>query len=172
MQQVKGWQQEVTPDALLPTPATLQEPKALPPTPQEISDLLDIALSKTDLHPNLIAGAKLNAIAKIHPSYQLIAEEVKPLLSTPVESELLSPTQLASLLQEKTEQIWSNRKVNKALLTMGLQIKNPSGDNPPYLPTEKGKQYGQLVLDTARGRDKTVQSLRWHKEVMEALEDY
>lgn len=41
--------------------------------------------------------------------------------------------------------------------------------NPDYLPTDKGKEYSKLILSTVRGRDKTVQSLRSFKEVLDVL---
>ncbi|MCC5641117.1 Bro-N domain-containing protein [Nostoc sp. CHAB 5844] len=46
-------------------PPTLPQPetKLVPPAVAEICDLIDLTLGKTELHPNLIAGVKLNAIA-------------------------------------------------------------------------------------------------------------
>lgn len=146
------------------------EPIALPPAPQDIASIIDLTLGKTDLDPKLIAGLKLNAIAKYHPAYEMLVETVKPSLSISVETELVRPTKLGEMLAETTGETWSAIKVNKLLIEQEFQVKNPDGKNPAYLPTEKGKKYGQLVLDTAKGRDKTVQSLQWHKEVLEAIE--
>lgn len=139
------------------------------PTPEEISTVLDLTLGKTNLDVNLIAGVKLNAIVKQHPQYALIAETAKSVLRVVVEDELLSPTQLAELLNERSSEIWSARKVNKLLIEQDFQLHNPEGKNPDYLPTDKGKKYSKLILNTAKGRDKTVQSLRWFKEVLDVL---
>lgn len=149
---------------------TQREPIALSPAPQDIASIIDLTLGKTDLDPKLIAGLKLNAIAKYHPAYEMLVETVKPSLSISVETELVRPTKLGEMLAETTGETWSAIKVNKLLIEQEFQVKNPDGKNPAYLPTEKGKKYGQLVLDTAKGRDKTVQSLQWHKEVLEAIE--
>ena len=70
----------------------------------------------TNLDVNLIAGVKLNAIAKQHPQYALVAETAKSVLRVVIEDELLSPTQLAKLLNERTDETWSVRRVNKLLI--------------------------------------------------------
>lgn len=139
------------------------------PTPEEISTVLDLTLGKTNLDVNLIAGVKLNAIAKQHPQYALVAETAKSVLSVVVEDELLSPTQLAELLNKRTNETWSAQKVNKLLIEQDFQFSNPEGKNPDYLPTDKGKEYSKLILNTAKNRDKTIQSLRWFKEVLDVL---
>lgn len=162
IQSIKGWSKEdvaTSKPALLPTP-----------TVDEIAQLIDLTLGKTDLDKNLVAGVKLNAIARQHPQLALAAETAKSALLIEVESNLLTPTAVGEKLSSTTGEVWSAIRVNKVLIEIGLQEKNPEGKNPSYLPTEKGKQYGRLVLDTAKGRDKTVQSLKWHQEVMEALE--
>ena len=150
-------------------PTTKPQPQLLP-TPSEISEVIDLILGQTGLDPKLVAGAKGNAIARLHPQHAVTIEAAKTLLSTPVESRLVRPTVLAERLAETTGEKWSAVRVNKLLLEQDFQIKNPDGKNPTYLPTEKGKEYGQLVLDTAIGRDKTIQSLQWHFSVLEALE--
>jgi len=53
----------------LPQQPPVEEPDKLPtavPTPAEISEVVDLMLGGTDLHPNLIAGAKGSAIAEWH----------------------------------------------------------------------------------------------------------
>jgi prophage antirepressor-like protein len=147
-----------------------QESKLLPPTLQEISDLFDLTLGGAGLDSKLIAGVKLNAIASCNPALAEAAEIAKSALSIPIEEGLVRPTQLGEKLEAKTGEKWSAIRVNKLLTDLGFQIPNPDGKNPAYLPTEKGKEYSQLVLDTAKGRDKTVQSLQWHLSVLEALE--
>jgi KilA-N domain len=145
-------------------------PQLPTPTPSEISEVLGLIFQGTDLNPNLIAGVKANAIAKYHPTLAMLVETAKSSLSISVESELVRPTKLGEMLSETTGEKWSAVRVNKMLVEQGFQIKNPDGKNPSYLPTEKGKEYGQLVLDTAKGRDKTVQSLQWHPTVMIAMQ--
>lgn len=147
------------------------EPVAALPSPEEIATAVNLVLSVTDVHQNLRAGAIANAMTYYHPALKPVMENhVKPLLTLPVESKLVRPTVLGEKLFEITGEPWSAVRVNKLLLEQGFQVKNPDGKNPAYLPTEKGKEHGQLVLDTARGRDKTVQSLQWHLSVLEALE--
>ncbi|WP_445634584.1 Bro-N domain-containing protein [Nostoc sp. DSM 114161] len=152
-------------------PQAEQSPTLPPtPTPQEISDLFDLTLGGAGLDPKLIAGVKLNAIASYNPALLEAAEIAKSALAIPVDESLVRPTQLGEKLEAKTGQKWSAIRVNKLLVEQGFQVSNPDGKNPAYLPTEKGSSYSQLVLDTAKGRDKTVQSLQWHLSVLEALE--
>jgi prophage antirepressor-like protein len=148
------------------------------PTPSEISEVVNLIFQGTDLNPNLIAGVRANAnaarrrasFARQHPQLALAAEAAKSALSIEVESNLLTPTAVGEKLSSTTGQTWSAIRVNKVLIELGLQEKNPAGKNPSYFPTEKGKQYGCLVLDTAKGHEKTVQHLRWYPSVVEALE--
>ncbi len=161
--------------AIAQTTIQPQEPQpALPPavpTPQEISELADLIYSKTAVPPELQAGKKANAIAHHHPALKPTMEIFKTALSIPVESELLSPTQLGQILGSSTNTNYTARQINKLLLSQGFQERNPDGgNNPAYLPTDKGKQYCKVILNTAQGRDKTIQSLRWFKDVLEALE--
>ncbi|MBW4675923.1 MAG: hypothetical protein KME52_18450 [Desmonostoc geniculatum HA4340-LM1] len=150
-------------------PQTL-EPQALPtPTAQEISELFDLTLGGAGLDPRLIAGVKLNAIASYNPALLEAAEIAKSALSIPVDEHLLRPTLLGEKLASLTGEKWSAIRVNKVLVDLGFQVPNPD-KNPSYLPTEKGKLHSQIVLDTAKGRDKTVQSLQWHLSILEALE--
>ncbi len=146
-------------------------PTQLPtPTPSEISEVVNLIFQGTDLNPNLIAGVRANAIARQHPQLALAAEAAKSALVIVVESNLLTPTAVGEKLSSTTGETWSAIRVNKVLIELGLQEKNPAGKNPSYFPTEKGKQYGCLVLDTAKGHEKTVQHLRWYSSVVEALE--
>jgi hypothetical protein len=158
MQKIKGWEQETAPKQILPTPSL-----------EEISTLLDLTLGKAGLEPKLVAGAKLNAIAKRYPHLKQEAEEAKSMLAVSVENKLLAPRQLGEILTEQTGDIWSPQRVNKFLIEEGFQVRNPEG-NPDYLPTEKGKPYSQMTLNTAKGRDKTVQHLRWLESVLETLD--
>ncbi|MEH2148599.1 KilA-N domain-containing protein [Nostoc sp.] len=163
--------QQATQIAITQAQTTSLLPSASCPLPslQEISDLFDLTLGGAGLDSKLIAGVKLNAIASYNPALLEAAEIAKSALAIPVDESLVRPTQLGEKLSATTGQKWSAIKVNKLLTEQGFQIPNPD-KNPAYLPTEKGSEYSQLVLDTAKGRDKTVQSLLWHLSVLEALE--
>lgn len=148
----------------------LAEPTLLPaPTLEEISNLLDLTLGKAGLDSRLVAGAKLNAIAKRFPHLLQETEEAKSLLVIPLEDRLLNPTQVGEILQERNGEKWSPRRVNKVLIEKGLQTRNDGGD-PDYLPTENGKQYGIVTANTAIGHGRTVQQMRWYPSVVEVFE--
>ena len=141
------------------------------PSLQELSDFYDLTLTKAGIDPRLVAGVKIAGMTRYYPALSQAGEIGKPSLSIPVESNLVRPTALAERLTETTGEKWSAVRVNKTLIEQGFQIKNPDGGNDPaYLPTEKGKEHSQLVVETAKGHGKTVQSLRWHFSVLEALE--
>jgi phage regulator Rha-like protein len=145
-------------------------PQPALPTPKEISELYDLTLAAAGVDLKLVAGAKLNAIARLHPQFASAAEIGKPALGIEVEDALLTPTRLAEILSESDNVDLTARQVNQLLLDQNFQIKNPGSKNPAYLPTEKGKKHSQIILNTAIGHDKTVQTLRWFKSVLEALE--
>lgn len=144
-------------------------PPANIPSMKEISDLIELTLGNTDLDKRLVAGVKLNAIVSYNPVLQPAVDIAKSALSIPVDDELVRPTRLAEILAVNTGEKWSAIRVNKLLVEQGFQTAN-SDKNPAYLPTEKGKPHSQIVLDTAKGRDKTVQSLQWHLSVLDAIE--
>lgn len=162
MQRIKGWE-------LQSEQAPQPQPQLPIPTLEEISTLLDLTLGKAGLDTKLVAGAKLNAIGKRYPHLLPEAEEAKSMLLVLVEDKLLAPKQLGEILAERTGETWSSQRVNKLLIEQGFQVRNPDG-NPDYLPTDKGKLHSQLTLGTAKGRDKTVQHLRWFESVFEILE--
>jgi hypothetical protein len=129
---------------------------------------IDLVLAPTGIDSRLIAGVKANHFSKIRPELAPAMEEAKKLLSIPVEENLVRPGKLAELYEAKAGIKLSAQKVNKLLADKGLQIKNATG-NPSWLPTEEGKQYSELVLDTAKGHNKTVQSLQWHPSVIDVI---
>ena len=139
------------------------------PSLQELSDFYELTLAKAGIDQRIVAGAKINGMTRYYPALTEAGEIGKSALAIPIESELVRPTALAEKLTETTGENWSAVRVNKLLVEQGFQTKNPEGKNPAYLPTEKGLEYGQLVLDTAKGRDKTIQSLLWHLSVLSAL---
>jgi len=103
------------------------------------------------------------------PQYKLICEESKKALPPlKVEDQLMTVTQLTELLEEVTNQKISAIALNKILAEKNLQYRNTT-DNPRWLPTDLGKEHGMVVLETAKGRDKTVQVLKWYKTVLDLL---
>ncbi len=139
------------------------------PQLQEIGIAIDIVFAATAIDPRLTAGVKANQIAKIYPSLASAMEESKALLGIEVGEKLVRPGKLSELYEAKTGTKLSARKMNTLLMDKGLQIKNPSGTNPCWLPTDQGEEYSQLVLDTAKGHNKTVQSLQWYPSVVDVI---
>ncbi len=161
---IRAWMQQLTGWTNQP-----KQPSDIP-TPQEISELYDLTLGKAGLDPQLIAGVKLNAIGAIHPQLAQATEQAKPALQIPTGEELLSPTQLAQILKERTSFNWTARAVNKALIQQGYQRPHPEGsNNPAYIPTEEGKEFSKIILNTAKGHNKTIQSLRWFPGIVKHL---
>ncbi|MFB2893290.1 hypothetical protein ACE1CI_10290 [Aerosakkonemataceae cyanobacterium BLCC-F50] len=71
----------------------------------------------------------------------------------------------------------SGQKVNQALIDSGLQVAERSINSKGkprvvYHLTEIGKQYGETVIDTARGHGKTVFHIRWFKSVIPVVSQY
>jgi prophage antirepressor-like protein len=86
---------------LAQTPSPSPAPILPTPTLEQISDLIDLTLGKAGLDPKLVAGVKLNAVAKHYPTLAQTAEEAKSLLAIPLESQLLTPKQLGEIIQER-----------------------------------------------------------------------
>lgn len=139
------------------------------PQVQEIGSAIDVVFACTAIDSRLIAGVKANQIAKSYPALASAMEESKALLGIPVEKELVRPGRLAELYTQKTGVEMSARKMNLLLMEKGLQTKNDKGSSPLWLPTEEGREYCQIVLDTAKGHNKTVQSLQWYPSVINMI---
>lgn len=139
------------------------------PQVQEIGSAIDVVFVCTAIDSRLIAGVKANQIAKSYPALASAMEESKTLLGIPVEKELVRPGKLAELYTQKTGVEMSARRMNLLLMEKGLQIKNDKGSSPLWLPIGEGKEYSQIVLDTAKGHNKTVQSLQWYPSVVELI---
>ncbi|MEH2384880.1 MAG: KilA-N domain-containing protein [Nostoc sp.] len=151
-------------------PLAQQQPVLPASSVEEICSIVDLLFASSQIHENLKLQVKGKAIAKQHPQHTVTIETMLGELSIPIEEGLVRPTVLGEKLAEKTGEKWSAIRINKLLADQGFQIPNPDGKNPAWLPTEKGSQYGQIVLDTAKGHSKTVQSLQWHLSVLETLE--
>ncbi|WP_016950008.1 KilA-N domain-containing protein [Anabaena sp. PCC 7108] len=139
------------------------------PSIKDISDLFDTTLN--DIDPKIVAQIKLKAIASCYPELTAATEIANRILEAPVESQLLNPTQLAQMLNTRTLcNSWTAQKVNTLLIEQGFQEKNPYGNNPPYIPTEKGKPYSRIILTTATTSKTTIQNLRWFQNILDATE--
>ena len=139
------------------------------PDIRDIGLAIDTVFAVTSVDVRLQAAVKANQIAKIYPALASAMEESKSLLSIPVEDKLIRPGKLAELYEARTGVKLSAQKMNSLLAEKGLQVKNTANNNPLWLPTEEGKQYSQVVLDTAKGHNKTVQSLQWYPSVVDVI---
>ena len=139
------------------------------PDIKDIGSAIDTVFAITNVDVRLQAAVKANQIAKIYPALAPVMEESKSLLSIPTEDKLVRPGKLAELYEARTGVKLSAQKMNSLLAEKGLQVKNAANTNPLWLPTEQGKQYSQMILDTARGHNKTVQSLQWFPSVVEVI---
>jgi hypothetical protein len=161
MQQQVGWKN------------TKHEPENSTPTkslsPAMISEIGAAIFKPTGLDNILVAGYIANAIGNAIPEYKEVAEYMKQSLPQKIaEEKLIRPGKLADMYEAKTGIKLSAQKINKLLEDKGLQIKN-AGGNPSWLPTEEGKRYSELVLDTAKGHNKTVQSLQWYPSMLDVI---
>lgn len=114
----------------------------------------------------LRTGMVIEGVCAIHPDLRPALEPHKPKLL--IESKLLSPTEIAKILEERTAEKYSSQKVNKLLIVKGFQ-RSTGKSNPVYEPIGQGCEFGQLVADTARSHGKTVQHLRWYESVIDYL---
>lgn len=141
-----------------------------PPNIHQLSEAIDLVFGSIDIDKRLVAGLKANAIASQYPQLRSAMEESKKLLAIPIEDKFVYPTELTEIYAKQTGAAKiSAQAMNKLLAQRGLQIKNESGKNPSWLLTDEGKQYGQLVFETARGRDKTIQAIKWNPSVLEII---
>lgn len=129
---------------------------------------IEMLYSHIDIQQEVIATMKLNAFQEIAPNQARFLEPVRQTLinSTAVEDALVTPTQLGERLG------LSAIAVNKKLVDLGLQVKNPrsSKKDSTYLLTERGKEFGKVTTALGKGRDNTTyQQLRWFESVADFL---
>ena len=171
MQQIKGWQEST------------EYVKSSQPNVKDISEAISSVFCMGTVEPNLVQGLIANEIGKAYPQLKNQMEAVKQLLPMPVEDELITVTNLAKLYMKRGGNRLSSNNTNQGnakvmndiLISRGMQIRNPNLDakkngQPLYLPTELGKQYGQVVLQEAKGSNKTIQQLRWFPSVLSAID--
>jgi len=120
----------------------------------------------------LALSYELSITAKSVPELKEAAEEGKRLLSAQMVVPEIpkSPTELATELNAKFgRKDISNRKVNIALESFGWQYKDT---DKQWKPTEDGKPYCEMLIDSTRQTGKTVFKLRWFSSVIPKLEEY
>ena len=133
-----------------------------------MSETIDLIMGRAGIATNLIAGVKCSAIAEAYPQLRVAMEVVKKNLLLPVESKLLSPTDLAKIWEEKTGEKLSAIAFNRKLAAANLQ-KRTDKKELPWVAIGCGIDHSEVVLDTASGHAKTVQRLMWHESVLELL---
>jgi hypothetical protein len=97
-------------------------------------------------------------------------EDAKKNLAVEVTEQLLTPTEIGLILEEKTGQKHSGIKVNKLLAEKGLQHPNPDGKEPAWLPLGSGMEFSKLLLSAQKGpKDAIRQHLKWYPSVVDLL---
>lgn len=155
-----------------------QEPTRQEPTLQEISALFG-GLKHLGIEDKLVESAKLTAVARSIPRLTIAAEEGKRLISSQmtVDEVPMSPTELGQVIAKRLgwNEPLSAQKINQALRNAGLQTCQSSIDDKgktinTWVLTERGKQYGQIQMNTARTHNKTVFCIRWFSSVLPIIE--
>lgn len=151
---------------------------ALPPAPKEIAEAIAAVFCFGTIDANLVQGLIANEIGNAHPQLKPHMEAAKKLLPLPVEQELLTVTDLAKKYVSETGKPLSPKNtergnamaLNKLLIELGLQVKNPDGE-PAYLPTDTGQEYCKVVLQEGKESNKTCQQLRWYPSVINQIKE-
>jgi prophage antirepressor-like protein len=135
----------------------------------EVIATITTSILLPNIHQILVSGVLANNIAKAYPQYKLVCEESKKALPPlEVKEQLLTVTELASVWAQRTGSYCTAIALNKKLEAANLQYRN-GVDSPRWLPTDLGKEYGMVVLETAKSRDKTIQVLKWFSTVVDYL---
>jgi hypothetical protein len=112
-------------------------------------------------------GMKIEAMCNVDPSLRSMLEPFKPKLL--LEAELLSPTAIGKLIEERTGQKHSGQAINKMLVAKNLQKSTGLAKGLQWEAIGQGVEFSQVIADTAAGHGKTVQSLRWYASVVDLL---
>ena len=163
----------------------LQSQPELPQkTKTDASSAIDFSLKmlqKAGFSEHLQASFALTEKAKLDPENSEIYENAKRLVSSqmPVEGVPMSPTELGKAIADQLdlEKAPSARKINEILLFAGLQVAEKSISSSGkkktvWHLTEAGKEYGEVMMDSARGNGKTVFNVRWFSSVIPVIEKY
>lgn len=150
------------------------------PTLEEI-EMVFSGLRKLNIKPELIESAKLTAISKSIPRLSAAAEESKRLISSEMilDEIPISPTKLGELITQKYRlpSTISARKINQALEQVGLQFRKEQKASEKkkakfiWELTERGEEFAQLQMDTAKIHGKTVFCIRWFTSVIPLIEN-
>ncbi len=133
-----------------------------------VASTIDLIMGHANINLNIIAGVKCSAIAEMFPQYRIAMEVVKKNLLLPVDSKLLSPTDLAKIWEERTGEKFSAIAFNRKLETANLQKKTGKKELA-WIAIGCGIDHSEVVLDTATGHAKTIQRLMWHESVLELI---
>lgn len=139
----------------------LQEAKAT-------CELADLIWGKSPIDELLKSGVKANIVSKSHPALKSACEEMKTLLPMTIKAQLVTVTGIAELLTKESGVSFSARSLNTFLTNKGFQTRDV-GREPPYMPTEKGKDFSEIVLQVANGCEKAVHQLRWFTTLVDEL---
>jgi hypothetical protein len=128
--------------------------------------IVDNTFAGVNLKAEILAGLKLNAAESLVPELIPHLKSARQLLinNTATEHQLLTATELGQRLGI------SAQAVNKRLVELGLQTKNPnkkSKKDTSYVASGQGLEFSDLTLATGMGKDSTTyQQLRWYDSVL------
>lgn len=105
------------------------------------------------------AMAKAVAVKQVRNATGIDYEPL--LIGNDVKEAPVTPTEIGKLIGD-----WSGRRVNKALETAGLQIKNDSGE---WEATEEGKKYASFEPYAARSSEHSGYRWMWFPSVIELI---
>jgi hypothetical protein len=147
--------------------------KSLPQVLEELELLANWLTQKLNIEPTIVQMKKLDIVSNLYPEYVSMLSSAKQEVAhtLPLKNVDLTPTQIASKLNEQTGRSISNREVNQALKELDLQTKNTSisGHSSQWELTEKGKKYGRVYLTTSDKNNWSGNQIKWSEEVLELL---
>jgi hypothetical protein len=132
---------------------------------KKVDSIFDIIFSR--IPDEIRTGMKIEAMCNVDPTLRPMLEPFKPKLL--LEAELLSPTAIGKILEERTGQKHSGQAVNKLLVAKNLQKTTGAAKGLQWEAIGQGIEFSKVVADTAAGHGKTVQSLRWYASVVDLL---
>jgi len=163
----------ISASASAPKSSSSQAPLPALSSTEAISFTRQILLD-AGIEPTLAMSWTLGQMAEKDPANASTYLSGKKMISAsmPVESPPLSPTQLGEKIAEQLGlgKLVSPRKVNEALEKLGLQESqaDPKG-RKQWVLTSAGKEFGEVLTDTAVGHGKTIFSVRWRDTVLSLL---
>ncbi|HEY9873096.1 MAG TPA: hypothetical protein V6D12_06655 [Candidatus Obscuribacterales bacterium] len=147
---------------------------------QSIQNIAQRLVAEGNVASNMALSYELTMTAKKVPDLAEVAEQGKKLLSAHMVTPEIpqSPTELGEAIADSLAlpKPYSAQKINKALELAGLQYlevtvnSRTKKEEKTWLPTEAGKEYSEMLIDTARSNGKTVYKLRWFSAVVPMIE--